>query len=185
VGNPLSDEQTGSLVGAEAEAKAIAAMYPSRALLIGASATKRRVISDLAYCDAAHFAVHANVGIEDVMPPHLILSETKDDDGRLTAAEIASLELHHIRTVVLAGCRTAAGTRSLVEAFLAAGAGSVVGTLWEVDDGATREMSITFHRCLRGGATPAAALRATQIDMIRRRLSPRAWASLQLYGSGS
>jgi hypothetical protein len=133
IGNPVPDDRTMSLAGAEAEAKEIAAMYPSRALLIGASATKQRVISNLAYCDAAHFAVHANAGLGEAMPPHLILSETKDDDGRLTAAEIAALELDHIRTVVLAGCRTAAGTRSLVEAFLAAGAGSVVGTLWEVD----------------------------------------------------
>ena len=184
IGNPLSDGQTGSLAGAEAEAKEIAAMYPSRALLIGASATKQRVISNLAYCDAAHFAVHANAGLGEAMPPHLILSDTKDDDGRLTAAEIAALDLDHIRTVVLAGCRTAAGTRSLVEAFLAAGAGSVVGTLWEVDDASTREMSITLHRSLRDGATPAAALRATQIDMIQRSAPPRVWASLQLYGSG-
>jgi CHAT domain-containing protein len=185
VGNPLPDEQTVPLAGAEAEAKEVAALYPSRALLIGASATKKRVISNLAYCDSAHFAVHANAGLDEAMQPHLTLSETKDDDGRLTAAEIAALELDHIRTVVLAGCRTAAGRRSLVEAFLAAGAGSVVGTLWDVDDAATREMSITLHRSLRDGATPAAALRATQIDMIRRAASPRVWASLQLYGSGS
>jgi CHAT domain-containing protein len=57
--------------------------------------------------------------------------------------------------------------------------------LWEVDDAATREMSITFHRSLRDGATPAAALQATQVDQIRRAASPRVWASLQLYGSGS
>lgn len=49
IGNPLSDEQATSLASAEAEAKEIAAMYPSRALLIGASATKKRVISNLAY----------------------------------------------------------------------------------------------------------------------------------------
>lgn len=184
IGNPLSNKQAGSLAGAEAEAKEIAAMYPSHALLTGASATKQRVISNLSYCDAAHFAVHANAGLGDAMQPHLILSDTKDSDGTLTAAEIAALELDHIRTVVLAGCRTAAGTQSLVEAFLAAGAGSVVGTLWAVDDAATREMSITFHRSLRDGASPAAALRATQIDRIRHAASPRVWASLQLYGSG-
>ena len=185
IGNPLPDEQTVSLAGAEAEAKEIASMYPSRALLIGASATKQRVISNLAYCDAAHFAVHANAGLGETMQPHLILSEMNDDDGRLTAAEIAGLELDHVRTVVLAGCRTAAGKRSLVEAFLTAGAGSVVGTLWEVDDAFTRQMSVTLHRSLRDGSTPVAALRATQINMIRRAASPRVWASFQLYGSGS
>lgn len=185
IGNPFRGEPALSLVGAEAEAREIAAMYPSRALLIGTSATKQRVISNLSYCDAAHFAVHANAGLDETMVPHLVLSQTKDDGGRLTAPEIAALDLDHIRTVVLAGCQTAAGTRSLVEAFLTAGAGSVVGTLWEIDDAATREMSVTFHRALRDGATPRAALRATQIEMIQRGAPPHVWASLQLYGSGS
>ncbi|HEX2061129.1 MAG TPA: CHAT domain-containing protein, partial [Thermoanaerobaculia bacterium] len=157
IGNALPGTHTGSLAGAEGEAKAIVTMYPSRALLVGAAATKQRVISNLAYCDTAHFAVHANADLGDAMPPHLILSRTKEDDGKLMAAEIAALKLDNLRTVVLAGCRTAAGTRSLVDAFLAAGAGSVVGTLWEIEDAGTREMSVLLHRELRNGATPAAA----------------------------
>lgn len=190
VGNPFPVQAGVSLAGAEAEAKEIAALYPSRALLVGAAATKQRVISALDYSDAAHFAVHANAGLGEAMPPHLLLSESKDNDGKLTAAEIAALQLENIRIVVLAGCRTAvttpvpSSTRSLVEAFLAAGAGSVIGTLWEVDDAATREMSIRFHRASRSGATPAGALRTTQMEMIRSAASPRVWAAMQLYGSG-
>ncbi|HEX7153500.1 MAG TPA: CHAT domain-containing protein [Thermoanaerobaculia bacterium] len=196
VGNPLLGEglrRLGSLSGAEAEAQKIAAMYPSRALLVRADATKQRVVSALAYCDVAHLAAHAVVALDDVAPPHLLLSESGEDDGRLSASEIAELRLDGIRTVVLAGCHTAVTTpgrpetRSLVDAFLTAGAGSVIGALWEIDDAITREMSIEIHRVLRSGETPAAALRAAQLSMIGSKTkasSPSEWAALQLYGSG-
>ncbi len=196
VGNPLLSEglrSLGSLRGAEAEAQEIAAMYPSRALLVRGDATKQRVVSALAYCDVAHFAVHAAVALNDVSPPHLLLSESSDDDGRLSASEVAELRLVGVRTVVLAGCRTAVATprrpetRSLVDAFLTAGAGSVIGALWEIDDGITRAMSVEIHRVLRRGETPAAALRAAQLLMIGSKTnarSPSEWAGLQLYGSG-
>lgn len=196
VGNPLLNEglrALGSLRGAEAEAQEIAAMYPSRALLVRNDATKHRVVTALASCDVAHFAVHAAVALNDVNPPHLLLSESGEDDGRLSAPEVAELRLGGVRTVVLAGCRTAVATprrpetRSLVEAFLTAGAGSVIGALWEVDDGVTREMSIQIHRALRSGETPAAALRTAQLRMIDSKAkarSPSDWAALQLYGSG-
>lgn len=192
VGNPLSDARPAgalaSLPAAESEAEEIAAMYPSHALLIEGDATKKRVLGALPYCDAAHFAVHANAGLGDMMPPHLILTPTASNEGILTAPEIAELHLDGLRTVMLAGCRTAlsspGSSDSLVNAFLAAGAGSVVGTLWEVEDAPTREMSLLFHRELRKGSTPAAALRATQLEMIRRDAPPSVWASLQLYGSG-
>ncbi len=193
VGNSLAFERSDSLASlpaAESEAKEIAAMYPSRAMLLGPDATKERVVGALPYCDAAHFAVHANAGLGEAMPPHLILTRTADDEGKLTGAEIAALPLHDVRTVVLAGCRTAisspetSGTYTIVDAFLVAGAGSVVGTLWEVEDAPTREMSIMFHRELRKGSSPAEALRTTQMEMIRRAVAPRVWAALQLYGSG-
>jgi CHAT domain-containing protein len=162
-------------------------------VLVRGDATKQRVVSALAYCDVAHFGGHAVVALNDVAPPHLLLSESGEDDGRLSASEVAELHLDGIRTVVLAGCRTAvttprrAETRSLVDAFLTAGAGNVIGTLWEVDDGFTREMSIEIHRALRSGETPAAALRAAQLLMIGSKTkasSPSEWAALQLYGSG-
>lgn len=193
VGNPLLDDRSeslGPLAGAEAEAREIAQMYQSRAMLLGADATKQRVSSALAYCDAAHFAVHANAGLGDAVPPHLRLSSAGGDDGKFTVADIAKLRLDGVRTVVLAGCRTAvssprqSGTRSLVSAFLDAGAGSVVGTLWEIDDAATQRMSVAFHRALQAGATPAEALRTVQVRMLRSNVPLREWASLQLYGSG-
>jgi CHAT domain-containing protein len=192
VGNPLSGERRdgalASLPAAESEAEEIAAMYPSHALLVEGDATKKRVLGALPLCDAAHFAVHANAGLGEMVPPHLVLTGTANDEGMLTAPEIAALHLNGLRTVMLAGCRTALssqpGDDSLVNSFLTAGAGSVVGTLWEVEDAPTRTMSTMFHRELRKGLSPKDALRATQLEMIKRGAAPSVWASLQLYGSG-
>lgn len=148
------------------------------------------MVGALAYCDAAHFAVHANSGLGAAMPPHLVLTPSAGDDGMLTAADVALLQLRRLRTVVLSGCKTAAsapgmpGTGNLVDAFLEAGAGSVVATLWEVEDAPTREISLLLHRELRQGVAPAEALRASQVEMIHRATPLRAWAALQVYGSG-
>jgi len=182
-------EPLANLAAAKSEAQEIGAMYPSHAILVEEDATKARVLGALPYCDAAHFAVHANAGLGDTMPPHLILSRTTNDEGILTAPEIAALQLDGIRTVVLAGCSTAISsarfrTDNLANAFLAAGVGSVIGTLWSVEDASTRTISIAFHRELRKGLTPAQALRTTQVELIRRGTAPSVWASLQLYGSG-
>ena len=42
------------------------AVYSSRALLVGSDATKQRVMSALAGCNVAHFAVHAAAAVNDV-----------------------------------------------------------------------------------------------------------------------
>ena len=68
--------------------------------------------------------------------------------------------------------------------FVTAGAGSVIGTLWEIADEPAREISVAFHRELREGSSPAAALRTAQTEMIRRGAPPSVWVAWQLYGSG-
>src|ERR1700730_14593533 len=62
-----------------------------------------------------------------------------ENDGRLTAGEIYSLDLR-ANLVVLSACRTALGEISgdgiagLTRAFFYAGASSVVATMWDVAD---------------------------------------------------
>jgi CHAT domain-containing protein len=179
VGNSTPDAEMVSLPGAENEAREVSKLYRSRALLIGPQATKQRVISALAYSNIVHFAVHANGTA--AMQPHLLLAAP---DEKFTASEIAALRLDNLHAVVLVGCNTTAGPRSLVDAFLEAGAGNVVGTLWEVDDAGTRAMSVAFHRAFRNGATAAKALQKTQVQMIRQNAPSHVWAALQMYGSG-
>ncbi len=102
----------------------------------------------------------------------------------LTERDVASLRLGGAR-VVLNGCSTGdgsaqrgAGLSSFANAWLAAGAQSVVASLWPVgDDGFFFE---TYYRGLLQGARPAAALHAAQVAMIRSgtwRSQPRYWAA--------
>ena len=75
-------------------------------------------------------------------------------------------------TVVLSACSThVVGDRydeafSLATAFLAAGARTVIGSLWNIPDGPTSWLAFLFHRHRSAGAPPADALRAAQLWML-------------------
>lgn len=122
--------------------------------------------------------------------PFLALSLRQD--GRregLTAASLSSLPSFKAR-VVLNGCATGAGLaqpgagiHSFATAWLAAGATSVVASLWQVDDdGALFE---AYYSALLDGARPSEALHAAQTAMIRSgtwRAQPRHWAAYFHFG---
>jgi len=117
--------------------------------------------------------------------PFLALTLRADGvrDG-LTSREVARFRLDGTR-VVLNGCSTGggpaqrgAGISSFAHAWLAAGARSVIASLWPVDDdGAFFE---AYYTALLQGGRPAAALQAAQNAMIRSgtwRSLPRYWAA--------
>jgi CHAT domain-containing protein/tetratricopeptide (TPR) repeat protein len=88
------------------------------------------------------------------------------DDGILTADEVATLDLTSAAWVVLSGCDTGLGASApgegllgLQRAFRVAGARGLVVSLWQVPDLATREWMKLVYAEARAGATPAAALR--------------------------
>jgi CHAT domain-containing protein len=76
--------------------------------------------------------------------------------GVLTAAEIADLDLRGVRLVVISACRsglgqplTGEGLLGLRSAFSAAGARTVVASLWDVSDEATAFWMQSFYAALR------------------------------------
>ena len=91
----------------------------------------------------------------------------------MTADEILRLDLRRTRLVVLAACdssfrSTALATNAfgLGEAFLAAGARTVVASGWAVDDAATSKLMGSFYRRLAGGTAVAEALRGAQLEQM-------------------
>ena len=94
------------------------------------------------------------------------------NDGVLTSAEIADMDLLGTDLVVLSACNTGQGTVSgegvfgLQRAFKKAGARSLLVSLTEVDDEVTNRFMVSFYRHLTGGCSKREALRKAQ-DEIR------------------
>jgi CHAT domain-containing protein len=96
-------------------------------------------------------------------------------DGILSAEEVATMNLSKVDLVVLSACETGLGKVAggegllgLQRAFQVAGAKSVVASLWQVDDNATRVLMAEFYRNLwEKKLSKLESLRQAQITMLR------------------
>jgi CHAT domain-containing protein len=133
--------------------------------------------------------------------------QPEQDDGILTALEVAQLDLGRVDLATLSACETGLGKWAagegllgLQRVFQVAGARTVVATLWKIDDAAGRQLMIDFYDNLWAKKLPRVeALRAAQLTMLRegvtrgmdfgtvpaegkRRLPPFFWAGFVLSG---
>ncbi|WP_187371388.1 CHAT domain-containing protein [Methylobacterium oryzihabitans] len=114
-----------------------------------------------------------------------------DDDGLLLARDVAALPLAGTELVVLAACDTSAGEPvpgegilALADAFLAAGARTVVASAWAIDDHETTRFMREFYAAHLDGAAAPTALRAVQSAWSRAQRNPRFWAGFCVYVHG-
>jgi CHAT domain-containing protein/tetratricopeptide (TPR) repeat protein len=195
VGDP-HDEGAPSLPKAAREAEAVAAMYDAATLLEGENATRARFLTAAQGSGMIHYAGHAESDSADPFGALHLAADRLHLTGDLDTSAIAALHLTRAPLVILAACGTMRGESQHVEgmpsiarAFLAAGAQSVVGTLWEVDDDTVAPLFHRMHLELRNGANPSAALRTAQIALAHDpdpRLShPASWAPVELLGYSS
>jgi CHAT domain-containing protein/tetratricopeptide (TPR) repeat protein len=199
VGNPQLDRRRwpgfSNLPGAEAEADEIARLYPRSVLLTGMGATKAAFLNGARSSQLVHYAGHAATSADAPSTARLLLAPDPrtGDSGALYLHELDSHGLPRTRVVILAACRTAAGTVSRVEGalslgrpFLAAGVPYVVASLWDIDDSVSRRFFITFHRALLAEGDPVLALRAAQIALLNgddtSLAHPASWAAFICMG---
>lgn len=196
VGDPGLESRSGlpDLQGARAEATEISRLYADSELLLDTAATKRAFFASLERSDVVHFAGHATEGDGPGSGRLLLGADPETDaDGVLRPDEILSRRLGRTRLVVLAGCRTAMGSRSGFEGalgaarpFLGAGVPMVVASLWDVDDSASRSFFLEFHRRFLAGGDAATAVREAQLASLRGKdpvLShPARWAGFVSLG---
>lgn len=138
-----------------------------------------------------HFVAHGVAAKLKPLDSAVVLAR-EGDDYKLYARDIAKQQLH-ARLVTISSCH-GAGTRAyageglvgLGWAFLSAGAGNVIASLWNVNDVATPALMDTFYARLVSGATPADALREAKLKLLREggaHAKPFYWAPFLLYGS--
>ena len=142
-----------------------------------------------------HFATHGYLDTTRGSLSALVLSmvdeQGKPQDGFLRTHDIYNLKIP-AELVVLSACETGLGKDvkgeglvGLTRGFMYAGARRVIVSLWNVNDKATAAlMQRLYAGMLRTNKTPAAALRAAQIEMLRTRQwqSPYFWAAFVMQG---
>jgi CHAT domain-containing protein/Tfp pilus assembly protein PilF len=195
VGNPTMPKmESGALTalpGSEAEAKAIAPILKTQAL-IGAAATKSAVMKQMPQAGIIHLATHGLLDtIAGEVPGAIALAPDRPNqlnDGLLSASEIFDLKLN-AHLAVLSACSTGKGDITgdgvigLSRSLIAAGVPSIVVSLWDVDDKSTSFFMQAFYRNLQT-MDKAQALRQAMLSTMRQKnyQSPYHWAAFTLIG---
>ena len=113
-------------------------------------------------------------------------SKGGDDDGVLTALEVAGLDLWGTKLVVLSACdtgvgdiRNGEGVQGLRRALVLAGSESQVMTLWPVLDESTKDLMVPYYQALQQGQGRSEGLRQVQLRFLRNkdRRHPFYWAA--------
>lgn len=160
-------------------------------LLEGRDATPAAVSIEAAGVDMVHIAAHAFDRSPFGEPALALSPDTSHPDGLLAASDVErNVTLRRGALVVLAACSTARGRKSsegvmsLARAFLAAGAGSVISSLWPASDADSARIFTAFYESISRGTSPAAALRDAQLTLLKSdpHASPQRWAAYQIFG---
>ena len=190
VGNPSRKDAGLSLQFAEDEVNAVCKNFPHKEVFTGARAQESVFrAKDIVDTGVIHIAAHGTYNVHDPLKSALLLAADDHYDGNLETFEIYSLAMNP-RLVVLSACQSGAGevesgdeVQSLNRAFLYAGAGSVVASLWNVNDKVTAVLMEQFYKNLKTMDT-AEALRMAQLNVekISDYQNPYYWAAFYLIG---
>jgi len=179
---------------ASKEIRSISSLFrkSARRVVSGKAATEEMIKSlPLSEYRIIHFATHSLVDESNANRSALVLSLDRDpaEDGFYQARQIYGARMR-ADLVVLSACQTARGKyekgegiQGLARAFFAAGAQSVLASLWNIDDKSTAVFMKSFYGYLARGKTKVEALNLAKIGMLQSRYSPPYfWAGFVLIG---
>jgi len=179
------------------EIKSIARSLPDwrKSLLLNRQATEAGFKSlPIDTYKIIHFVAHGFYDDQNWERTALVLRRERDsiEDGLLQPIDIYHLSLES-DMVVLSACRTGKGRLARGEgilgfslAFMAAGARSVLSSLWNINDESAARFMGHFYGHLARGESKARALRSSKMEMLESEFShPYHWAAFVLFGDDS
>jgi CHAT domain-containing protein len=176
------------LPGATAELAGVQAALP-RTVTLARDLSEAQLRARLPQLQHLHLIAHTELVPSAPMFTRLLLGAGGGGDGSFEAREIASLNLPNLELVVLSACDSATGRSagrhgSLAHAFLAAGARSIVASLWPVSDAASAELMRHFYARVAAGDPIDRALGSARQALLDQSqfAHPREWAPFVLLG---
>ncbi len=177
----------GHLQRVQDEARTIASLLGGDCYL-EEEVTIARLIQQAPSSPIIHLATHGQSRLDAPNFSYVRLA-----DGQLNAIDAFSLNLQHCELVTLSGCETGLALSGggdeqlgLGRAFLAAGAASLLISLWSVEDASTNELMQHFYQHLLQGESKVQALRSAQCNLLHQTDSmythPYFWAAFRLVG---
>jgi CHAT domain-containing protein len=181
----------GQLQRAVEEAKILEQLLGGRCYL-EEEATIARLLQEAQGSSLIHLATHGHSRLDAPNFSSILLH-----DGQLNALDAFSLDLQDCELVTLSGCETGLSLSGggdeqlgLGRAFLAAGAASLVMSLWPVEDTATSILMQHFYQRLLEGDSRVEALCAAQRHLLAQssdtqsaHAHPYFWAAFRLVGN--
>ena len=195
VGNPCLKElkkPLDDLPCAQEEVEMIASILNTMPL-IGREATKAEVMKQMSSVGLIHIAAHGNeLSGEIALSPNPGWTSKfpQEEDFILKMSDVQAANLR-ARLVVLSCCHSqrgrilkGEGVVGIARAFLAAGARSVLVSLWAIDDEATMVFMKTFYQHLKQGQTASVAVHQSMKSLRESEefSEMRYWAPFQLIG---
>ena len=192
IGNPKT--AMAPLQGAEKEAREIAELFGKSKVYTRSKATESLIKSDyeaLGKPDIVHLACHGIFNESVPQLSYLALTPDQKNDGKLEMHEIFDLDWRGVSLVTLSACSSGKGKLAsgndlvgLTRGFMFAGAPSILCSLWDVDDEATRTFMVSFYKNYLSGISKPEALRKAQISMMNNKKwsHPYYWSAFVLFG---
>lgn len=158
------------------------------------AATEKRFKSKIQNAEIIHLAMHTITNDEEPLQTSLIFNPftDKQEDGRLTAAEILNYRIN-ASLAVLSACNTGSGKlregegiMGLARSFIQAGCPGLILNLWIMDDISGKTLINNFYSFLADGESTSSALHNSKLEHLRSanklNAHPHFWAGLILLG---
>ena len=155
-------------------------------------ANKKSLLSNHSEFKILHFSSHAFMKDSEKSIPFILLRDSQDEEtySKLDVSEIMQYDFR-IPLVTLSTCKSqdgpllqGEGILSLNRAFTLSGCGSIVSSLWEVDEQASKVFMDRFYTNLKNGADKNKALREAKFYLLDSTsfVEPYYWGAFILHG---